>query len=76
MRQPKPQARKSARLLRWLSASRGSARSNGQIATQIAQQSSASNASSRLLVGHILVGQPAASLHLASATAAAALKSP
>ena len=31
MRQPKPQARKSIRLLRWLSAGRGNTRSNSQI---------------------------------------------
>jgi hypothetical protein len=76
MRQPKPQARKSTRLLRWLSAGRASTRSNSQIATQIAQQSSESNAGSRLLVSHILIGQPAAARRLPSAASAAALKSP
>jgi hypothetical protein len=50
MSQPKPQARKCAHLLRWLSASRGSTRSNSQPSTQIAQKSSASDAGSRLLV--------------------------
>jgi hypothetical protein len=66
MRQPKPQARKSARLLRCLSAGRGSTRSNSQSSTQIAQQSSPSNAGSRLLVSRILVGQRPASLRLPS----------
>ena len=50
MSQPKPQARKCAHLLRWLSAGRGSTRSNSQPSTQIAQKSSASDAGSRLLV--------------------------
>ena len=76
MSQPKPQARKSARLLRWSSAGRGSTRSNSQSATRIAQQSSPSNASSRLLVSHMLVGQRAASLRLPSDASAAELKSP
>ncbi len=76
MRQPKPQARKSIRLLRWLSASRGSTRSNSQIATQIVQQSSEANASSRLIGSRVLVGQRAASLHSPAGAAAAALKSP
>jgi len=76
MSQPKPQARKSARLLRWSSAGRGSTRSNSQPATQIAQQSSASNAGSRLRVSRSLVGQRAASLRLPSGASAAELKSP
>jgi len=76
MSQPKPQARKSARLLRWSSAGRGSTRSNSQPATQIAQQSSASNAGSRRRVSRILVGQRAASLRLPSGASAAELKSP
>ncbi len=76
MSQPKPQVRKPARLLRWLSAGRSSTRPNRQPATQIAQQSSASNAGSRLLVSHILIGQRAASLRLPSAASPAALKSP
>jgi len=76
MSQPKPQARKPARLLRWLSAGRGSTRSNSQPSTQIAQQSSPSNAGSRLLVSRILVRQGAASLRLPPGASAAALKSP
>jgi len=76
MSQPKPQARKAARLLRWLSAGRGSARSNSQISTQIAQQSSPSNAASHLLVSPILLGQRPASIRLPSAASAAAHKSP
>ena len=76
MRMPKPQARKSIRLLRWLSAGRGSTRSNSQIAMQIAQQSSEANASSRLIVSRVLVGQCAASLHSPERAAVAALKSP
>ena len=76
MSQPKPQARKPARLLRWLSAGRGSTGSNSQLSTQIAQQSSASNAGSRLLVSRILLGQRPASLRLPSGASAAALKSP
>ena len=76
MSQPKPQARKPARLLRWLSAGRGSTRSNSQPSTQIAQQSPPSNAGSRLLVSRILVRQRAASLRLPPGASAAALKSP
>jgi len=76
MSQPKPQARKPARLLRWLSAGLSSTRPNRQSSTQIAQQSSAANAASRLLVSHLLIGQHAASLRLPSAASAAALKSP
>ncbi len=75
MSQPKPQARKSARLLRWLSAGRGSTRSNSHLATQIARQSSASNAGS-LLVSRILVGQRPASLRLPAGASTAAFKSP
>ena len=76
MSQPKPQARKPARLLRWLSAGRGSTRSNSQPATQIAQQSSASNAGSHLIVSRILVAQRPTSFRLSSGASAAALKSP
>ena len=76
MSQPKQQARKSARLLRWSSAGRDSTRSNSQSSTQIAQQSSASNARSRLLVSPIFVGQRVASFRLASGASAAARKSP
>jgi hypothetical protein len=76
MSQPKPQVRKPARLLRWLSAGRSSTRPNSQPSTQIAQQSSASNAGSRLLVSRILVDQRAAALRLPSGASAAALKSP
>ena len=76
MSQPKPQARKCAHLLRWLSAGRGSTRSNSQPSTQIAQKSSASDAGSRLLVSRILVGQPPASLRLPSGASAAAFKFP
>jgi len=75
MSQPKPQARKPARLLRWSSAGRGSTRSNSQPSTQIAQQSSASNAGSHLIVSRILVGQRPTSFRLSSGASAAALKS-
>jgi hypothetical protein len=76
MSQPKPQAHKPARSLRWLSAGRRSTRSNSQPATQIAQQTSASNAGSRRLASGILVGERAAWLRLPSVASAAALKSP
>jgi hypothetical protein len=76
MSQPKPQIRKSTRSLRWLSAGRGSTRSNSQPATQIAQRPSASNAASRLRASRILVGQRAAVLRLPLGASAAAIKSP
>ena len=76
MSQPKPQVRKPARLLRWLSVGRGSTRSNSQPPTQIAQQSSTSNAGSRLIVSGIFIGQRPTSLRLSSAASAAAIKSP
>ena len=76
MSQPKPQARKPARSLPWLSTGRGSTRSNSHLSIQIAQQPSASNAGRRPLASCIGVGQRAALLRLPSGACAAALKSP
>ena len=76
MSQPKPQARKSARLLRWSSTSRRRTRSNSQSSTQIVHQSSEPRAGRRLLVSHILVGQRPASLRRPPRASTAALKSP
>ncbi len=76
MSQPKPQARKSTRLLRWSSTGRRSTRSKSQSSTQTAQLSSETSAGRRLLVSRILVGQRPASLRRPPVASTAALKSP